>query len=201
MDKEKSSSQSGDKQKLPTPEQQLNDADSNLVDLIKDEDLVPVSKQSKKIMDRKASDNKYLHKDFHISQNILMDYIYRNFGANALISYLEQYATAYYKPLKQKLQSGDFNALLNYITDIYKTEEWPITITSGENYMEIEQDACPGISHITASGGKPCPNYRETYHTIYKTLCQDTPFEYTLKFFNDDTGACKQLFIRKEINQ
>ena len=201
MSKEKSRSQSRDIQKLPNSEQRLNDVESNLADLIKDEILVPLSKQSKKIMDRRASDNKYLHKDFHISQNILMDYIYRNFGAKALISYLEQYAIAYYKPLKQKLQSGDFDALMSYFTGIYKTEEWPVKITSGENYLEIEQDACPGITHITATGGKPCPYYRETYHTIYKTLCRGTPFNYILKYFNNETGACKQLFIRKEIKQ
>ena len=201
MVKEKSRSQSGDKQKIPNSEGQLNDADSNLLDLIKDEDLVPVSKQSKKIMTRKASDNKYFHKDFHISQNILMDHIYRNFGTNALISYLEQFTVAYHKPLNQKMKQGNIGALLNYFIGIYKKEEWPVKITSGENYVEIEQDACPGISHITAKGGKPCPSYRETYHTIYKTLCKGTPFEYILKYFNDETGACKQLFLRKEVKQ
>ena len=62
MSKEKSRSQSRDIQKLPNSEQRLNDVESNLADLIKDEILVPLSKQSKKIMDRRASDNKYLHK-------------------------------------------------------------------------------------------------------------------------------------------
>ena len=154
-----------------------------------------------KIMERRSSDNKYLHKDFHISQNILMGYIYRSFGADALINYLEQFAIAYHKPLNQKMKQGNTGALLNYFTEIYKKEEWPVKITSGEDYVEIEQDACPGISHIMAKGGKPCPCYRETYHTIYKTLCKDTPFEYILKYFHDETGACKQLFLRKEGKQ
>lgn len=154
-----------------------------------------------KVMERRSSDNKYLHKDFHISQNILMGYIYRSFGADALINYLEQFAIAYHKPLNQKLKQGHTGALLNYFTGIYKKEEWPVKITSGEDYVEIEQDACPGISHITAKGGKPCPCYRETYQTIYKTLCKNTPFEYILKNFDDETGACKQLFLRKEGKQ
>ncbi len=162
------------------------------------QDGISGSKQGIKIMERHASDNKYLHKDFHISQNILMNYIYINLGLGALVDYLEQYADAYYQLLNQKLRTGDIDALLDYLTDIYIKEEWPVKITSGENYIEIEQEACPGISHIRASGGKPCPYYRETYHTVYSTLCKDTPFEYILKYFNDETGACKQLFIRKE---
>jgi len=31
--------------------------------------------QRRKVMTRKASDNKYLHKDFHVSMNILLKYI------------------------------------------------------------------------------------------------------------------------------
>jgi len=149
-------------------------------------------------MERKSSDNKYQHKDFHISQNILMGFIYSSFGADALINYLEQFTIAYHKPLNQKMKQGNIGALLDYCITIYKKEEWPVKITSGENYVEIEQDACPGISHIRAKGGKPCPNYRETYLTIYKTICKGTPFEYIFKYFNDETGACKQLFLRKE---
>lgn len=152
-----------------------------------------------KIMERQASDNKYLHKDFHISQNILMGYIYRNFGKVALLKYLEQFASAYFKHLNEKLKSGETDALLDYFTEIYKKEEWPVKITSGEGYIEVLQDSCPGISHIRSKGGEPCPHYRETYNTVYKTICRGTPFVYELEYFNDETGACKQLFRRKEV--
>ena len=168
---------------------------------MKNEILPPLSNEGRKVMERKSSDNKYLHKDFHISQNILMDYIQRSFGAEALINYLEQYTVAYHNPLNQKIKQGNIGALLNYFIEIYKKEEWPVKISSDENYIEIEQDACPGISHIRSGGGEPCLNYRETYYTIYRTLCEGTPFEYILKYFNDETGACKQLFLRKEGKQ
>ncbi len=177
------------------------DAGDILVHLVKEKILDSLSRQSIKIMERKASDNKYLHKDFHIALNILMNYIYENFGKNALINYLKQYAHAYYKPLNQKLESGKMDALSMYFKDIYEKEKWPVKITSGKNHVEIEQEACPGISHIVKNGSKPCPLYRETYNTVYKTLCEGTSFEYILKYFNDETGASKQLFIRKEAKQ
>jgi len=154
--------------------------------------------KNKKVMERKASDNKYLHKDFHLSMNILLNYIYEHFGKEQLIKYLSQYAEAYYQPLNQQLKTGNIDALLKYFTDIYEKEEWPVNIKSGDNYIEIEQDACPAISQIKSKGGVPCPYYKETYNTVYQTLCMNTPFEYVLEYFDDETGACKQLFIRKE---
>ena len=167
--------------------------------LIKEKILENLLSQSVKVMERKASDNKYLHKDFHISMNLLMKYIYDNFGEEALIAYLKQYSRAYFKPLNQKLKTGDKEALTDYFRDIYEKEEWPVKITTNENSVEIIQDACPGISHIMSKGWRPCPFYRETYSTVYKTLCEETPFEYILEYFNEETGACKQLFVLKEV--
>lgn len=66
-------------------------------------------------MKRKYSDNKYLHKDFHVSQNILMDYIYSNFDADALTNYLEQLTIVYYKPLNQKMRKGNIDPKTHHL--------------------------------------------------------------------------------------
>jgi len=67
------------------------------------------------------------------------------------------------------------------------------------DFVEIEQNACPAMSHIIQKGSKPCPHYVETYNTVYKTLCENTPFSYTLEYFDERTGACRQVFRRKEV--
>lgn len=152
--------------------------------------------QHRKIMTRKASDNKYLHKDFHVSMNILLKYIYESFGEKELINYLSQYAEAYYKPLNQELRDGSIEALNKYFTDMYEKEEWAVKIVCKENSLIIEQDSCPGILHIRAKGEAPCPCYSETYNTVYRTLCKGTPFEYELSYFDEETGACNQIFRR-----
>jgi hypothetical protein len=137
-----------------------------------------------KVMKRTASDNKYLHRDFHQTLNLLMDYIYENFGINNLITYLEQFTLEYHKSLHDQLKEGNINALVSYFHDMYEKEEWPVIIKQGEGYVEIEQET-------------PCPLYVETYRTVYSTLCSDTPFEYKLDYFDDETGACKQTFRKK----
>ena len=148
-------------------------------------------------MTRKASDNKYLHKDFHITLNILLDYIDSQFGKEAVIKYLSQFTSAYHQPLHEQLMSGNLTALSDYLTQLYQKEEWPVRIRFGDDFIELQQDACPGMSHIKASGKQPSACYVETYRTVYETLCEDTPFQYQLQRFDHETGACTQLFTKK----
>lgn len=191
-------SQGGYEVKTAWTSQLVHDAGDILVKLVNEKILNNLSGESIKITERKASDNKYLHKDFHIALNLMMTYLYNNYGKDALINYLKQYSKAYFKALNQKLKSGDKEALIEYFKDIYEKEEWPVNISIHENNIEISQDACPAISHIIQAGGKPCPYYRETYKTVYKTICENTPFDYVLEYFDDETGACKQLFTKKK---
>lgn len=155
-------------------------------------------KKERRVMKRDASDNKYLHKDFHLSMNIVLTYIYKNFGREQLINYLVQYSEAWYQPLNKQLQKGDITPLVNYFTDIYSKEEWPVQINHGADYIEIVQESCPGITHIRSKGSDPCPYYYETYKTVYETLCRNTPFLYDLQYFNEETGACRQIIKREE---
>jgi hypothetical protein len=149
-------------------------------------------------MSRKTFDNKYLHKDFHLSLNIMLNYICENFGKSSVIKYLSQYSKAYYKPLNEQMKSGNIKVLVNYLTEIYQKEEWPVQIHSDDYHIEIKQEACPGIGHIKASGKQPFPDYIETYRTVYEVLCQGTPFQYFLQDFDVETGACTQLFLKNQ---
>ena len=152
------------------------------------------------VMTRKASDNKYLHRDFHITLNILLDYLDVQFGKEAVVKYLSQYTRAYHQLLREQLKAGNMAALSDYLTQIYQKEEWPVRTHTGENFIELQQDACPGMSHIKTSGNQPSRYYVETYRTVYETLCEGTPFQYALQWFDNETGACTQVFRRKENN-
>ena len=199
--KKEAFSQGGYEVRTAWTSQLVHDAGEILVTLVKEKILDNLLQQSVKVMERKASDNKYLHKDFHIALNLLMTYLYDNYGEKAIKDYLEQYSRAYYKPLNKKLKTGKTEPIAEYFKDIYQKEEWPVNIVVNDNSIEITQDSCPAISHIIRNGGTPCPCYSETYNTVYRTLCENTPFEYSLEYFNDETGACKQQFKIKEENQ
>ncbi|NMC37129.1 MAG: hypothetical protein GYA41_02265 [Bacteroidales bacterium] len=174
--------------------QLAKDAGEMLVSLVGTRIIDNLNGQSVRTMERQASDNKYLHRDFHAALNMMLNYILDNFGEEALKEYLEQYSGAFHKPLNNRLKSGDKELLADYFREKYRNEEWPVRITASETAVVIEQEACPGIAAILARGEKPCRLYVETYASVYRTLCEGTPFEYSLDYFDNDTGACRQRF-------
>ena len=46
---------------------------------------------AKEIMRRTASDNEYLHKDFHASMNIGLEFLRKNYGKEGVIDYLKTF--------------------------------------------------------------------------------------------------------------
>jgi len=150
-----------------------------------------------KVIERRASDNKYLHRDFHISMNMLMQYICDEFGVGALIEYLVQFSRAFHSQRTENMKTDGLECLRKYFTDIYEKEEWPVSIVLENDVLTISQDACPGIAYLEKNGHKPVTKYIETYTTVYRTMCEGTPYEYIMEKFTTETGACRQRFQRR----
>ena len=149
---------------------------------------------------RKASDNKYLHRDFHNGLNFGLEYIRKNYGEDAVREYLRQYATAFHAPLKEAIKSRGLRALKEYLENIYSIEEAPDVISSDmtENMLEVRISSCPAVTHMNRSGIEVSPLFYETTKTVYETLCEGTPFAFSLVSYNKENGASILLFSRKE---
>jgi len=91
------------------------------------------SKMAKEIITRKASDNEYLHKDFHIALNYGIDYLHKKFGEGSVIEYLKQFANSFYSPLKRSLREKGLIAVKEHYEEIYKIE-------GAEFNMKFSQD-------------------------------------------------------------
>lgn len=63
------------------------------------------------VMTRKASDNKYLHRDFHNLLNLGLEYLRAEYGEQAVLDYLRQFTNSYYAPLKRQLLTKGLEAI------------------------------------------------------------------------------------------
>ena len=88
-------------------------------------------------MVRKASDNKYLHKDFHIGLNFGIGYIAKLHGDDAVIEYLKEYARVFHKPLREDVSKRGLAALEDYFRKQYETEEAADDITFERSEDEL----------------------------------------------------------------
>ena len=150
-------------------------------------------------MVRKASDNKYLHRDFHTGLNFGIDYIAKLYGEDAVIEYLVDYARVFHKPLTQAVKEKGLSALEDYFRKLYETEEAidDVTFESGADELIIDIKKCPAVSHITKQGNKMSDMFVETARTVYKTVVEETEFGYEMLFYDKETGKSKQRFFRK----
>lgn len=152
---------------------------------------------TKKAMERKATDNEYLHKDFHGAMNLGLRYLDEKYGADAVREYLRQFARAYYKPLIDDLRKRGLVALKEHFERIYRIEGAPISLTLAEDELVLDVPACPAVTHLRRRGAAVSPRFVETTRTVNETLCEGTPFAAELVEYDASTGSSRQRFYRR----
>jgi len=151
---------------------------------------------SKEIMDRRAADNPYLHKDFHGALSSGIDYVADRFGERAVRDYLYQFADVYYAPLKEQMKRRGLVALKEHIENTYKTEGGRVAIDFSETEMTVRVAACPAVMHMREKGYKVSPHFVETTGTVNKAICEGTGYAAELVEYDEETGRSIQRFTK-----
>jgi HSP90 family molecular chaperone len=143
---------------------------------------------AKQRMRRKASDNVYLHKDFHGALSAGIEYVHQNYGEEAVREYLHQFASAFYAPLTRAVNERGVIALKEYVEQIYTVENGKANIAFSEDEMVVEVQACPAVTHMRKQGYHVARLFYETTRTVYQAICEDTPFAAELLEYEEETG-------------
>jgi len=153
---------------------------------------------AKEVMERRASDNVYLHRDFHGALSSGIDYLHEHYGEDAVREYLRQFTAAYYSPLIQKLKTEGLSALKKHFEDIYKLEGGEIETIFSEDELVIKVKACPAVTHMRKQDYQVAKLFSETTKTVNEALCEGTQFAAELLEYDDTTGRSVQRFYRRE---
>lgn len=144
------------------------------------------------IFERKAEDNKYLHKDFHASINNAIDYIGRHFGTDAVKEYIKQYVFSRY----EKMTLSELKA---YFEEIYEAEEVRdrLSVSLENGVLSVSVTSSPGIDYFNSFGEVKSEWYYLTDTYLYECLAELCGLFYEPVFYDEKTGAVK--FLLKEI--
>ena len=150
-------------------------------------------------IERKAADNKYLHRDFHISADIGITYVGENYGDEAVREYLTQYTKSFYKLLAEEVHTKGLIALKENFINVYKKEEWSEYLHTEltENELKVKIDKCPAITYMKSAGHTPSQWYKETTYTVYKVLAEMCGLGFTVNYYNEDNGRCEFTFSKQ----
>lgn len=151
-------------------------------------------------IERKATDNKYLHKDFHVTADIGISYVGENYGDDAVKEYLTQYAKSFYKLLVDEVNVKGLKVLEENFKSVYIKEEWTEFLHSEltEDTLKIKVDKCPAVTFMKSIGHTPSKWYKETTYTTYKTLAEMCSFDFVVNYYNEEDGSTEFIFKRRK---
>ena len=149
-------------------------------------------------MDRRASDNEYFHRAFHISKNRGLDYLGNRWGEAHVEAYLAAFARSFYAPLIAQLRKQGLEAMKAHIERVYALEKAPekVCCQLDDAGLSVTVHACPGIAFIRAAGYTPSPWYPQEISTVFRVIAEEAGWHFQLTRYDLQTGACAYRFYR-----
>lgn len=153
---------------------------------------------AKRVLDVKAGDNKYLHRDFHMSGDIGVAYVGEKYGDAGVRDYLRTFAQAHYAPLARDFAAQGLIALERQIRSTYEAEEMPEVCHTSINGDEllVAIDRCPAISYFRSVGHTPSRWYIELTRTVNEAIAEMCGIGFELLSYDEATGAAKYRYFR-----
>lgn len=150
----------------------------------------------KEVMDRRASDNEYLHRDFHGALSSALIYLEERFGPDAVRDYLRQFALSYYAPLREEVAERGLPAIAERLRAVYAAEGGEVRLDLHADELLVSAEACPAVAHMRAHGYAVSPLWGETIRITNEAICEGSPWRFELLEYCDATGASRGRFSR-----
>ena len=148
------------------------------------------------VADRRAEDNRYLHREFHNYLNMGVDYLGRHFGREAVERYLARFARNYYSPLIDAIRAEGLAALEKHIKMTYETEGAAQLLHTqlSRDSLRVTVDACPAVSYLNKAGWEPSVWYKLTTETVMRTIADESGYAFTMSSYDSVSGAAEYCF-------
>lgn len=152
--------------------------------------------ENTEIMDRKASQNEYFHRDFHSSMNMGIEYLGANYGLEAVTEYLTRYTRAVYQQLLTDIRKNGLSALQAKIQDTYEKEKTPEALETvlTDKELQVTVHFCPAVRHLHHTGRKVSAWYRYTTEVVMDVIARETGYVFTMDSYDEETGAASYHF-------
>jgi predicted ArsR family transcriptional regulator len=148
-----------------------------------------------KVMEQKAGDHEYLHKDFHGALAFAIKYLDETYGPQAVTEYLLQVADHCYAPLTEQLKERGLAALEDHF-EIYKREQGRFTVRYDHETLILEIHECPAISHLKKNGQLFSERYCESTAVVMDGICRNAGYRSSCTF-EPGQGRCLQKFWKE----
>ncbi len=148
-------------------------------------------------MRRQASDNVYLHQDFHGALSTGIDYLHRRYGSTAVREYLHAFADRYYAPVARELAERGLDALRDFFAAEYAREGGSVSFTEEPNALMMEIAACPVRTFLRKGGFTVAEMFTETDFAVWRAVCAGTLYAMEVLDYDANEGRARVRFVRR----
>ena len=150
------------------------------------------------IMDRKAAQNEYFHRDFHISMNKGIQYLGDTYGEDEVKAYLRRYTLRVHAALIERIKKEGLAPLEGMIRQTYRLEKaedvLQTELTDGRLTVCVSE--CPAVTHLRRKNIEPARQFSMTTTEVMKTLALESGLSFVMDDYNAQTGAVHYHFSR-----
>ena len=151
---------------------------------------------NKKVLDCKASDNPYLHKDFHGALCYAIQYLDETFGEDATTEYLQQVGRTAFSPLIDQLKREGLAALEKHWRKIFTEEDGEFTLTYEGDTLVLTVQQCPAVAHLKKIDKFSTDRFCQTTVVVNETICREAGFRCSCEYVPGQ-GRCVQKFWKE----
>jgi len=146
-----------------------------------------------RVLDCKATDNVYLHKDFHGGLCYGIKYLDDHYGPEATSEYLRQVGRSYYVPLSQQLKNEGLSALEKHWREVFTKEGGKFSLELQDGVLTLTVQECPAIAHLKKTHQLFTPRYCQTTVVVNETICGEAGYKSSCRY-EPGEGRCVQKF-------
>ncbi len=146
-----------------------------------------------KVLDCKASDNVYMHKDFHGGLCYSIKYVDEVYGEDATKDFLMQVGHTYFAPLSERLKSEGLKALEQHWRKTFTDEGGSFDLRYADGTLVLEVQKCPAVAHLKECNQFVTERFCETTVVVNEAICRSAGYECSCTY-EPGKGQCVQKF-------
>jgi len=151
----------------------------------------------KKVMDQRATDRDYLHKDFHGALADAIRYLDETYGHKATDEYLSQVGCICYAPLNDRMKREGLSALEKHLVSVFTREDGRFSIRWENGVLVLEVDQCPAVNHLVSTGRSFSPRFCQSTVHVNAAICRAAGYR-AVCTYEPGQGRCVQRFSQEE---
>jgi predicted ArsR family transcriptional regulator len=158
---------------------------------------VPDSPVGLRVLDCKAGEHDYLHKDFHGALCYGIKYLDDHYGPEATAEFLRQVARSYYAPLSEQLKKEGLAAIEKHWREIFTKEGGKFSLEYQDGALVLTVHECPAIAHLRLTNQLFTPRFCETTVVVNETICGEAGYMSSCQY-EPGEGRCVQRFWKSK---